>query len=421
MAQRPNERRQKSFTHLNTLSSTVKPSFRRPRNAREDSRPPSLLAKVNDKDIVVLSSPSVSSDGHSECLGDSSDLFEGNTGNSIMVNERSPATPAPGKPSSSIPPGESKKTAPEFGKPTQLRSPHRKDEYAHFFLPRNHQTSKPFRPPPPISSEASSRPVSTKCFQPNIGQRREFRSGPDNDLVEIPKPANFPLNVPRPGERDRPHIISNPTLPVYQTIHSAPQPSFSTKNPGTNSYLFAPINMGRFGRDAIDLTSRDADDNFDPNAALKEDTFGAPDPFMYINPNEANENIKNLLEGAFDDEDETLRPKLRKKRIKVETKAADNLADKLNDLEIKGAKATEDVDEDEEDVGTVDGLNVRLLPHQVDGVAWMSDKESGKRKKNGVLPKGGILADDVGQMIFSVVFIANFVRWGLVRRFNPLH
>ncbi|KEQ59440.1 uncharacterized protein M437DRAFT_25697, partial [Aureobasidium melanogenum CBS 110374] len=43
-----------------------------------------------------------------------------------------------------------------------------------------------------------------------------------------------------------------------------------------------------------------------------------------------------------------------------------------------------------------EGLTVKLLPHQVEGVSWMIDKEIGERKKNGVLPKGGILADDMG-------------------------
>ncbi|KEQ70086.1 hypothetical protein M436DRAFT_22206, partial [Aureobasidium namibiae CBS 147.97] len=43
-----------------------------------------------------------------------------------------------------------------------------------------------------------------------------------------------------------------------------------------------------------------------------------------------------------------------------------------------------------------EGLNIKLLPHQVEGVSWMIDKEIGERKKNGVLPKGGILADDMG-------------------------
>ncbi|KEQ99392.1 hypothetical protein AUEXF2481DRAFT_58933, partial [Aureobasidium subglaciale EXF-2481] len=43
-----------------------------------------------------------------------------------------------------------------------------------------------------------------------------------------------------------------------------------------------------------------------------------------------------------------------------------------------------------------EGLSIKLLPHQVEGVSWMIDKEIGERKKNGVLPKGGILADDMG-------------------------
>jgi SNF2 family DNA or RNA helicase len=41
-------------------------------------------------------------------------------------------------------------------------------------------------------------------------------------------------------------------------------------------------------------------------------------------------------------------------------------------------------------------MKVKLLPHQVDGVAWMIEKETGVHNKRAKLPKGGILADDMG-------------------------
>ena len=52
-------------------------------------------------------------------------------------------------------------------------------------------------------------------------------------------------------------------------------------------------------------------------------------------------------------------------------------------------------DEYEREEGSIDSLSVRLLPHQMDGLAWMMEKETGRKKKNGALPMGGILADDV--------------------------
>lgn len=51
--------------------------------------------------------------------------------------------------------------------------------------------------------------------------------------------------------------------------------------------------------------------------------------------------------------------------------------------------------EDDKDRSQVEGLKVRLLPHQVEGVEWMRKRELGPVKK-GKVPKGGILADDMG-------------------------
>jgi SNF2 family DNA or RNA helicase len=132
--------------------------------------------------------------------------------------------------------------------------------------------------------------------------------------------------------------------------------------------------------------------------------FGETDPMTYIDAGKAAENIKQLLEGAFDSEDE--KPRTRGARKKLQVKA-DELADKLkgltvvsNDEEKEKEQEEEEeveVDDEGEDDGTVEGLNVKLLPHQVQGVKWMREKELGNNsKKNKVLPKGGILADDMG-------------------------
>jgi SNF2 family DNA or RNA helicase len=161
----------------------------------------------------------------------------------------------------------------------------------------------------------------------------------------------------------------------------------------------------------VDLTrDDDSDDEFDPNAALKSKKFGEPDPFEYIDPQKANENLKALLEGAIDDEHEEAGkkrklPKQDKKMVDIAAKASDgakSLAEKLKLLEVKDEKDShtvedEKAEDEDDDEGVVEGLNVKLLPHQVDGVAWMIERESGA-KKRGVLPKGGILADDVSQI-----------------------
>ena len=150
----------------------------------------------------------------------------------------------------------------------------------------------------------------------------------------------------------------------------------------------------------VDLTK--SEDNIIPDSVIFGDNFGAADPYNYVDAGQATENIKALLEGALEDEEDKPRTRGRKKKMEKEA-AVEGLADKLKDLGVKSdekekEKEKEEVEEDEEedgDDGTVEGLKVKLLPHQVDGVEWMRDKEIGVKKKNGILPKGGILADDV--------------------------
>lgn len=187
-------------------------------------------------------------------------------------------------------------------------------------------------------------------------------------------------------------------------IQPAPRPTFSSINASHQAYIPPPPGK------TIDLTKEDDDDDcFDPESAISAEGshFASPDPFSYVDPTQANENIKNLLEGAFDDEDDKSRTRLRKRaKMAMEEgrqKEAESLADKLASLKLEeerkaaaGSSAVEAEEEEEEEDGTVEGLAVKLLPHQVEGVAWMIDKEVGQRKRNGVLPNGGILADDMG-------------------------
>ncbi|KAH8158386.1 hypothetical protein CIB48_g9859 [Xylaria polymorpha] len=80
----------------------------------------------------------------------------------------------------------------------------------------------------------------------------------------------------------------------------------------------------------------------------------------YVDPKKAAADIKALLEGSLEDDDE------------------------------KPAQ-----EEATEDKSRVEGLKVRLLPHQIEGVEWMRNRELGPVKK-GKVPKGGLLADDMG-------------------------
>jgi SNF2 family DNA or RNA helicase len=182
----------------------------------------------------------------------------------------------------------------------------------------------------------------------------------------------------------------------------------------------------------------------------------------YVDSEKANENIKALLEGAFEDEEEEKASKSKSKgkgkkksKKKLSGKAEpvvpvltskkdsddlDDLAAQLQGVTVndtkqsepesaekpKGtaakafkdpsesevedevaaqdddeAEAEEDEIEEEDDsdddtAGVIEGLKVTLLPHQIEGVKWMCDKETGRRATKGIFPKGGILADDMG-------------------------
>ena len=163
--------------------------------------------------------------------------------------------------------------------------------------------------------------------------------------------------------------------------------------------------------------------------------FGVPDvnSTYYMATDQANENIKALLEGAFEDDEKDdggnrTRRKRKGKGRKQEQQSSEKkdlkddevdglasqlqgvaVADKDPEKAVKPEASTEtkysdlskedeeeEGEEEDDDDGTVEGLKVKLLPHQIDGVQWMCDKEIGHKKGKGVVPKGGILADDMG-------------------------
>lgn len=297
-------------------------------------------------------------------------------------------------------------TQPEFGRASPLRNPLR-DPYANVFN-TNQRRPEHHRPIP----------------QPTFHQFST--SGPANGGQA--KISNFylPGHKPQPPPQSRPAQLGNPLYgnaansaairvpsnPKLRDIPPAPRPVFSSSVAPTNGYRpYNPVPAPAPRPKPVDLTNDDDDDDaFDPDAALREDRFGGADPYAYVDPSQTSHNIKALLEGAFDDDGDKPKMRLRKRAAKKqqqkvkEEKKISSLEEKLKKLEIDAVKdepkeeetdTKEEEDEDEED-GTVEGLTVKLLPHQVEGVSWMIDKEIGERKKNGVLPKGGILADDMG-------------------------
>lgn len=183
-------------------------------------------------------------------------------------------------------------------------------------------------------------------------------------MVEIPRPQNM----------------------SFATTNSVARPTFTAVGGVTGG--FTAVNNRSTPYNVIDLTTTSSRFGQRPISTVEQFTT---DPYHYMDSSKATESIKALLEGSFDDEEDKPRTRGRKKKLQ---NAASDLATKLKVMSVEEETGKEgEEDEDEED-GVVEGLNVQLLPHQMDGISWMRDKEAGERK-NGVLPKGGILADDV--------------------------
>ncbi|KZF21095.1 hypothetical protein L228DRAFT_284167 [Xylona heveae TC161] len=291
-------------------------------------------------------------------------------GNNGMVTEREPPRPTTQAANTSSLLNNKPQLAggkPEFGIPSPLRnSLHSKV----FNQPKPFQRRPEHHRPPPSQGPKSTLPgqdprsrISPKYAAPD-GRGSESIIRPGTNRTASSKPIAPPTFASMGGE-DSPFMVKDPRV--------------------------KPKNI-------IDLTG--STDEFNPDACLYSNKFGSEDPYAYVDTAKANENIKALLEGAFEDEDDGKAANQSARRKKL-NQAADSLADQLQGLSVKGQEndepdGAEDDEENEENEATVEGLDVQLLPHQVKGVSWMKNKEIGSAKKNGILPKGGILADDMG-------------------------
>ena len=288
---------------------------------------------------------------------------------SKMVVEREPPKATPQKPVQ--PPSFATTDQPQFGQPSPLQNRLQPSNVFNIPKPNKPRSEHHRQSPPALASHVQQvKDFAHKVVEPFRTHHpiQPLPTSADPDVVEIPRPANA----------------------SSWNAFSRPPPTYSSFNPPGG---FAAVTS--YQKPVIDLTQPQVSYR-DP--ALFDDRFGAIDPYNYIDAAKANENIKELLEGAFEDEEDKPRTRSRKKQVEA---AAADLSDKLKGLAVKEESDKEnhddqDHDDEDEDDGTVEGLKVKLLPHQVDGVRWMTDKEIGTKKKNGILPKGGILADDMG-------------------------
>ncbi|KAI0875702.1 hypothetical protein GGS24DRAFT_454080 [Hypoxylon argillaceum] len=198
------------------------------------------------------------------------------------------------------------------------------------------------RPATTSSTPGFANPTSSNVYpplaQPAV-KERVYSGGSSMD----DKYANLFIQPKNRPEHHRPQRIKGPLQPSFKDRRPPPNPVFSS----------APGPMGSAGNP---MTIPDSD----PVSIVP--MYSQPGVFSeYVNPKKAAADIKALLEGSLDDDDEE-----------------------------KSAKG-----EITEDKSRIEGLNVRLLPHQIEGVEWMRNRELGPVKK-GKVPKGGLLADDMG-------------------------
>ncbi|KAJ1324817.1 transcription termination factor 2 [Microdochium nivale] len=154
------------------------------------------------------------------------------------------------------------------------------------------------------------------------------------------KYANLFIQPKNRPEHHRPQRINGPLGPSYK---DKKVPTAPGQVPGSSSNPITVVDHAPISR------------------------YSQPGVFsQHVDPKKAAENIKALLEGAMEEEDEG-----------------------------EDAKKVPKDPEEEDKRAQIEGLKVRLLPHQVEGVEWMRGRELGPVKK-GKVPKGGLLADDMG-------------------------
>lgn len=196
----------------------------------------------------------------------------------------------------------------------------------------------------------------------------------DDSVVEIAPPAPGPRQpshpAPRPanlfGSKDkkwRPMssaqqkavnsvFVQPRTRPEHHRSRPPPSnPDNAFRVTGPKNPIFADVKP-----DVKMYSSRDVFGSTTSKGYTPVGGYGGEE--FYTDPKKASEDLKALLEGGMDEEDD------------------------------------EKPDENAND-GSLEGLNVKLLPHQVEGVEWMKGRELGPVKR-GKVPRGGILADDMG-------------------------
>lgn len=187
-----------------------------------------------------------------------------------------------------------------------------------------------------------------------------------------------------------------PSNNVPPTRAPIPQPNAYTTTKPASQQVFGSMGSTSGGFASANPASKDYNPSFKNNyvdLTMNQSYAPREEPYTYIDPAKAQEDLKALLEGAMEDDDDVPRTRSRKKRQEDVT---NGLLDKLKGLNMDDEKPDITSEDEEEDDGSVEGIKVKLLPHQVEGLEWMKGRELGTGKKGARVPKGGILADDMG-------------------------
>ncbi|POS87748.1 hypothetical protein EPUL_000521 [Erysiphe pulchra] len=215
------------------------------------------------------------------------------------------------------------------------------------------------------------------------------------------RPEHHRLSGGKIVSKDQKRIISDPLLPRPPNTYSEssiktisiPQNTKTTIIQGKEQ-LFGSMGNTNVGFQSVNNYNSDPHKLNDIIDLTENYSHNIYEQYSYVNPAKAQEELKALLEGVMEDDDKQTRGRSRRKILNADL---EDLTGEMENLNVKEQiHVTSDDEDQEEDDGTVEGVKVKLLPHQIEGLEWMIGRELGTGKKGARVPKGGILADDMG-------------------------
>ncbi|KAH8882127.1 hypothetical protein GQ53DRAFT_462445 [Thozetella sp. PMI_491] len=195
-----------------------------------------------------------------------------------------------------------------------------------------------------LTNSPLGKPISTPVFGQPSQLQSQFTRRVDPNVAFIKRPANRPEH--------------------HRDLYRGSGPLKPKTGPKKLPYNQFFSSMSENAQPPSQPSSQN-DSQCSSQANYRQAAAAYTDQVFYTDPTKAQADLKALLEGGMEEDEE-------------EKDAAEE------------GGTIED--------GTLEGIKVKLLPHQVEGVQWMQGRESGssKSKAKGKVPKGGILADDMG-------------------------